>query len=755
MLTFVMCAVFAILPACSQNETEKWAFSGEAVGAEMEYSTSAYTDMYNSEIFYKNELRTAGADPHAIYVSYADVVDSYKKLRENFMYIGDGGALCWQNGWDVSRFESKYGTEEEWIEAYADNYYMTNTDGSGGLTADDAEKYGCTNCYFPIYEAADLNNWKKVGKVSGCAIASDFNNEWHYSHFWAPELYRDGASGLFFIFYSAVTKNGNKNTTFTPNNTGNDAFSISCAVSFTPDGPYYPVTSETYYEYIALKDADGKVVCGDTPVPGPDLNRDGESDYSYYEIYSRDGTSVIGYKNEEKFYTPAGYEITKMTPAINVGYYYPRLATDSDKIAEFEAVAHLRNYSGYADTDIDVCLFYPIDIHMFFDPVSQKRYVYFSATNMSFAGRASFDSSIWGMEMTDMITPNWDTLTRLTCSGRSTVYHDQTFFGADGPKGNDEGSVNEGPEVLYHNGKYYLTYSPIGYTSRLYSVQVAVSDSPLGEFVKLPYEHSPLIGIGIEFSDYMSGMGHHCFIQAGDELFALYHAFANAENNNYPNGFLGRMIAMDRIFFKYDEELGYDAIYANGATVSAQPKPESFTGLMNVARLAGISGNGDIGDVSYLTDGMFTAQPYSRKFEYGKSDGKLMITLTWDKPVTVKALQIYNSGSYYDAFKNVELVQFRLASKPAWYASDEYNGYVYLKDIPVDPADYNQKECIVRKGASAIAEFNEIAIDEMYVCIACGKENKFSTDYSDFSQQGVNSAVKVPEIYVYGKEATL
>ena len=38
--------------------------------------------------------------------------------------------------------------------------------------------------------------------------------------------------------------------------------------------------------------------------------------------------------------------------------------------------------------------------------------------------------------------------------------------------------INEGPCVVYHNGKYYLTISINGYRDKSYSVIQAVSDSP-------------------------------------------------------------------------------------------------------------------------------------------------------------------------------------------------------------------------------------------------------------------------------------
>lgn len=80
--------------------------------------------------------------------------------------------------------------------------------------------------------------------------------------------------------------------------------------------------------------------------------------------------------------------------------------------------------------------------------------------------------------------------------------------------------VTEGPFMLKHDGKYYLTYSANDYQSTSYAVGCAVSDSPMGEFVK--YKNNPiLIGNGD-----VVGTGHHCFTTSKDkkDLICVYHA---------------------------------------------------------------------------------------------------------------------------------------------------------------------------------------------------------------------------------------
>lgn len=755
-LSALMCV--SMLTACNPtiSPSGNISFSGEAIGAKMSFENGLVGKDsldYNGDLFYFNELRTSAADPHAIYISYENITETYDKFVQNYQYLDENGNYSWIDGWSQERFDAENGTKDEWISHYSNKYYMTNTDGGGGLTAADAAKYNCSDAIFPIYESPDLCNWYKVGKVSGAAIAANKSQEWHDSSFWAPELYRDPATGLYFIYYSASCKNGNSNTTYFPTGIyGNSSYIVSCAVSNAPDGPYYPITSAEYYAFRAAKDKTGAVLQGSELKNGPDLNRDGSPDYGYYEIYDRDAKTVIGYKNGNKYYTPAGYEITNQTPAMNVAYYYPRIASDKEKVKQFEDRAHITKFNGYKNSNIDICMFTAIDVHMYDDPVSGKMYMYFSNTNGRFTDYTGFYGNIWGVEMLDAITPNWDTLTHLTMPGYSVIKNDGTFFGQNGPNGEDEGAVNEGPEVVYHNGKYYLTYSPWGYTSRRYAIQVATSDSPLGEFQKAGTEYTPVIGVGTEYNNYMSGTGHHCFIMVGDELFTLYHAFANAENNyDNSNNFLGRMLAIDRVFFKYEENLGYDMMFANGPSYNLQPKPESYTGYTDVGKFAKIEANGDVGQTEYLNDGMFTAHPTARKYEYGKTSGKLIIKFSWDQPVTIRALQVYNSGGIYNAFKGIDLIQFKLAEKPAWYNLDRYNEYVYIENVMCDPNDYLEEYNIMRKGGSAVAEFAPITVTEMYICINADVNNKYVSYDEAFTQMDY-SEIHVSEVYIYGNK---
>ena len=129
----------------------------------------------------------------------------------------------------------------------------------------------------------------------------------------------------------------------------------------------------------------------------------------------------------------------------------------------------------------------------------------------------------------------------------------------------DAGYVAEGPAVLKHEGRYYLTYSANGYTSQNYAIGLAISDSPLGDYAK--YENNPILKKDPYQNIY--GPGHHSFTYSpdGEELFIVYH------KHNSSTTVHSRLVCIDRCRFVLDEKLGYDVLEVIGSTSTAQPLP--------------------------------------------------------------------------------------------------------------------------------------------------------------------------------------
>jgi beta-xylosidase len=119
--------------------------------------------------------------------------------------------------------------------------------------------------------------------------------------------------------------------------------------------------------------------------------------------------------------------------------------------------------------------------------------------------------------------------------------------------------VAEGPFVLKHNGKYYLTYSANHTRSEDYAIGYAISDSPFGPFEK--YVNNPIL----HKTDEVNGTGHHSFVRSldGKELICVYHChYSKLE-------FQPRMVCIDRACFSENDN-GEDVLEIFGPTTTEQ-----------------------------------------------------------------------------------------------------------------------------------------------------------------------------------------
>lgn len=122
------------------------------------------------------------------------------------------------------------------------------------------------------------------------------------------------------------------------------------------------------------------------------------------------------------------------------------------------------------------------------------------------------------------------------------------------------GLVAEGPFMVKHNGKYYLTYSANDYRSIDYAIGYAVSDSPLGSFTK--YEGNPIL----HRNESVNGVGHHSFTYSkdGSRMICVYHRH-NSMTVVHP-----RMTCIDHAEFVPDVDGKPDRLIINGPTTTEQ-----------------------------------------------------------------------------------------------------------------------------------------------------------------------------------------
>ncbi|MDB4654600.1 glycoside hydrolase family 43 protein, partial [Rubripirellula sp.] len=181
-----------------------------------------------------------------------------------------------------------------------------------------------------------------------------------------------------------------------------------------------------------------------------------------------------------------------------------------------------------------------IDAHVFKDSDGQY-YLYYVDFNHG--------NEIWGGRLNDdMMTVDADSLKRMVLPDQSWEKH--------------RGNIVEGPEMLKHNGVYYLTYSGSHFESREYAVGYATSGSPLGPWEK--YERNPIM----KSTSYAHGTAHHCFTESpdGSELFIVYHRHHSLTQTE------PRQLSIDRALF-VSQGQGPDVLQVHGPTLSPQPIP--------------------------------------------------------------------------------------------------------------------------------------------------------------------------------------
>jgi Glycosyl hydrolases family 43 len=105
-------------------------------------------------------------------------------------------------------------------------YYAYSTDGGG-------QDASGRSYYFGIYRSADLVTWEHI---PGGALPLDDAKHWGNDWFWAPEVYHNASTGLYFLFYAARSDaNAKKWFGFAD---FEEPCKVGVAVSRSPEGPF-------------------------------------------------------------------------------------------------------------------------------------------------------------------------------------------------------------------------------------------------------------------------------------------------------------------------------------------------------------------------------------------------------------------------------------------------------------------------------------------------------------------------------------
>lgn len=438
----------------------------------------------------------------------------------------------------------------------------------------------------------------------------------------------------------------------------------------------------------------------------------------WYEKGTAEGLNII----QDRLWT--GFIATSENPYGPFVQYAPpggsiADSTFLDPIEAAKAVKERGDDYCYLDDDF----FDIIDFHPFVASDGTK-YLYMVTNNAD-------QASIYGCELlnNDWRTPDLSTLVELVAPRYYTIA-DRNSRSSDTVIYEEGSSINEGPFVLEHEGKYYLTFSVYGCTDKRYSVAQAVADDPLGPYTKLDYEDGGIILSADGGTwDFVSGTGHHCFVQAGDELIIFYHQHLDRLNGNSQRAF-----SFDRAVWAENAD-GLPVLYCNGPTWSIQPQLHINTEYRNIAPDATVTAEnsaegGTAENVGALTDGLLSLYSFIDYVpEFSASAGQTVITLAFGDWRTVRAVMVYNSKNFDTAFGSVARIEFDFL-RP----DNGETATAYIDSLGFDWNFYfDRNNQTMRPGGSATAEFDELQVKEIRITLAS------------------QAAVNVSEIVVLGK----
>lgn len=634
---------------------------------------------------------------HADGIAADGTFDSSLFYRNNLTVFGGDSDVIW-----VSKEQ----------DAENGGYFYMYTSGNGGVYTKWFD--GINHSYgISCLRSKNLNDWELCGAVDDGFAARFERDDWVYNNIWAPEVIYDEETEKYFMFFSAASWTDDAHMDSYRNVYGegrdyipND-FHLTTFVADKPQGPFRALTSAEFYTFKGQE-----VVKNDA---GQTVNKNGDV-------------------------------ITSKAPTINFEDHF-KIA---DVIKEMYADSEIdyKKSPEYTDTMLKNGVFPAIDASPFIDydeNGNRKLYLFFSKHWINGV------LSIWGMEMKDWCTPNYESMRMIAYPNAQSVKYtgngkgvwDDASYERVGDTADNEGTLVEGAQMLAHTSadgvkRYYLTYSHTGYAARDYGCHQAISTSLLGddyEYTKLSRKKSAL-GVNTT-NDYLTGVGHHAYVEAEGELFITYWVHADPTKTDTANQ-NGRAFAFDRQTYTFDPELGYDILYGNGPTQSLQPLPKVATGLDNVALSASVSAS-NASDVEWVNDGTFPVLDYFLDREL-KANGRTVITLAFDESKEISAILVYNSALYDYAFSKVDNILFTLSEQPAWFTG-EYTGKMIISDLSINTDGYNDTDPenrFMRQGGGAVASFNPIKVSKIEIEIS-SKLN------------GEDGEIRVAEIAVLGK----
>lgn len=526
--------------------------------------------------------------------------------------------------------------------------------------------YGTEASIF-CYRSKDLMDWEPVGNTLDNLDYAEGGGQTEYrrvtyDQIWAPEVVYDADEQRYYMFLSVSPASDSSVKAGQGVEEGDGYQVLLVAVSDYPDRDF---------QLVNFKDASS---CGE------------ENLHTYNEkvgVIGADGEYVDAYPH----------------------YYAKYLMFDPVEYKAFSDTIGGNRGDGHGGYEGG------IDPHPYVDENGDKYLFWVDSTGTD---------RLCGVKMINWLKPDWSTATVLTYHGYYTVADWQAAQNGEYVETVSyelaDVAINEGPAVVKHNGKYYLTFSVGNYNDSSYQVIQAVSDSILGEYRKLTdAEGGILMSGGIAGSQEISGTGHHSFVTVGDQMFMVYH-----RHDDYVIAGSARNPAIDEIKWitiKDKDGNDLDVMYANGPTCTVQPRIEAYAEYVNIADEATVTGSDD---AAYLTDGLLSIYKYAHP-DFAQYIPETTITETttftfdFEEARTVRAVMVYNSKMESSCFTGVARVEFICEE-------DGVEVTRFIKDIDFSSEyfkanDYDGSIYYNTPGAAAYAEFDELNVKSVRITV--------------------------------------
>jgi hypothetical protein len=332
--------------------------------------------------------------------------------------------------------------------------------------------------YFAVYRSADLATWEKA--APGALPVAD-PKQWGNDWFWAPEVYHNSRTGLYFLFYAARS-DANAKRWF-----GYADFAEPCkigvAVSRSPTGPFHNIAN-------------------------------GPIDYNPYAPNYHDVNLIMG---PDQLKPPATLAQGQTAP---LGTYIP--AIDPDVFFARDGRQYLyysRNAYRNWVWDYDLGK-YIEESNIFAVELTTKWWNDPSGRTMPTITRAYRNANDAAGGPSGPRRDGYVQILDYDHQKQAWENADVNDYALSGGQKKDR-RWEEGSTTFERHGVYYLTYSANNWETPAYGVGYAVARSPLGPFKK--YAGNPILTQNAAIGMYSTGHGSLAFSPDHTQAYYVHH----------------------------------------------------------------------------------------------------------------------------------------------------------------------------------------------------------------------------------------